>query len=170
MAITGNGSISITLNDPRTLGLQTNVNIGVNGQQWKSNWTEGSGAGQFNKVWHQTRTFGGSPDDLDLAGVLQDAAGQGVSFTRLVLVYIVNLSLTNTITVGNAAANPVTSILGATGTVTIRSSPNAAQGYHSKIYFEAADATGYAVTAGTADQFRVSGTSGQQYAVILAGS
>jgi hypothetical protein len=113
--------------------------------------SSGTGAGQADRVFSDQRTLSASAnEDLDLAGVLTDSFGATITFARIKgLLVAASSGNTNNVVVGAAASNPWTGLLTATGTVTLR--PGA--------FFVAvagtADATGYAVTAGTGDLLRV---------------
>ncbi|MEU6168089.1 hypothetical protein [Streptomyces tanashiensis] len=111
----------------------------------------GTAAGQADRVWSDRRTLAASAtEDLDLAGVLLDAFGAAVSFARVKGIIIATAAgNTNNVIVGAAAANPWATLLSATGTVTLRPGAFLAVGTG------AADATGYAVTAGTADLLKI---------------
>lgn len=131
--------------------------------------TTGTAAGQADKIWHDQRTIAASgTDDLDLAGVLVDALGATVTFARVKgIVVAAAAGNSNNVVVGNATTNAWSTLLGATGTVTVRPGGVVAA------ITGAADATGYAVTAGTGDILRVAnsgaGTS-VTYDVIVIGA
>ncbi|TCO64951.1 hypothetical protein [Actinocrispum wychmicini] len=116
----------------------------------------GTGVGQADKLWFDQRTLAaGANEDLDLAGVLADIYGQAVTFARIkALVVAAVVANTNNVVIGAAASNQWATLLGTTGTVTLR--PGA--------FFAAVagstDATGYAVTAGTGDLLRVTNSAG----------
>lgn len=111
----------------------------------------GTGAGAADRVFADQRTINASSnDDLDLAGVLTDALGTALTFLRIKLLYIRAADANvNNVVVGAAASNQFATLLNTTGTVTLRpgSFLIAANG--------SADATGWAVTAGTGDLLRV---------------
>lgn len=160
MAIDGTVSTTFNLNDRRTVGLTTSANLPVNTTP-SFTYTDGSGALGANLLYQATRTFSGSTDNVDLAGVLTDSYGSTVTLVRVKAILIVNNSTTNTVTVG-AGTNPWLTLLNSTGTVTL---PAGA-------WFAAAtgDATGWAVTAGTGDILKLAGTSGQTYNLIVVGA
>ncbi|MFJ6578373.1 hypothetical protein ACIQMY_20680 [Streptomyces sp. NPDC091368] len=115
----------------------------------------GTAAGQGDRVWSDRRTLAASAtEDLDLAGVLLDAFGTAITFARIKgIVIAAAAGNTNNVVVGAAAANPWATLLSATGTVTLRPGAFLAVGTG------AADATGYAVTAGTADLLKVANSA-----------
>jgi hypothetical protein len=130
----------------------------------------GTAAGQADRIFHDQRTLSASAtEDLDLAGVLTDAFGAALTFVRIKGLIIAAVpGNTNNVIVGNAATNGFVSwVGGATHTVTVR--PGAVLA----LIAGSADATGYAVTAGTADLLRV-GNSGAgtsvTYDVVVIGA
>jgi hypothetical protein len=130
----------------------------------------GTAVGQADKVWHDQRTIGASgSEDLDLAGVLTDAFGASLTFVKLKgLIVAAAAGNTNNVVLGGAA-NAIASFLSpaATGLLTIR------PGTVFALLTGSADATGYAVTAGTGDLLHVAnsgaGTS-VTYDVIVIGT
>lgn len=117
----------------------------------------GTGAGQADLVWSDTRTLAASAtEDLDLAGSLTDAFGATLTFARVKEVTITAAGgNTNNVVAGNATSNGFVGPWGATGTVSVRPG-----GFSSCC---CSDATGWVVTAGTGDLLKVansgSGTS-----------
>lgn len=111
----------------------------------------GTTAGNADRVWSDRRTLAASgTEDLDLAGVLLDAFGSAITFARIKgLVIAAADANVNNVVVGAAASNPWATLLGATHTLTLRPGAFVAVGTG------AADATGYAVTATTADLLKV---------------
>jgi len=129
----------------------------------------GTGAGQADKVFHDRRTLAASAtEDLDLAGVLSDAFGAGITFARIKGLYIAaSAANANNVVVGAAASNAWATLLNATGTITLR--PGASFGAMAG----PADGTGWAVTAGTGDLLKVAnsaGGTGVDYDVIIVGA
>lgn len=108
----------------------------------------GTGAGQADKVWHDQRTLAASAtEDLDLAGGLTDALGAAVSFAKIkALIISAAAGNTNNVVVGGVAAGLSTILQPqTTGLLVVRPGATFA------VFAGAADATGYAVTATTAD-------------------
>src|SRR5688572_223704 len=131
---------------------------------------DGTAAGQANRIFHDTRTLAASAnEDLDLAGVLTDAFGTVLTFARVKgLIVAAAAANSNNVIVGGAASNQFLTWAGAgTHTVTVR------PGGVFALWTGAADATGYAVTAGTGDLLRIAnsgaGTS-VTYDVIVVGA
>lgn len=133
------------------------------------NLLSGTAAGQADKLYAATRQIAASSnDDLDLAGVLTDDFGNTVTFARVKLLYVgAAAANANNVVVGAAAANQWATLLNSTGTVTLR--PDAfLLGAAGK-----ADATGYAVTAGTGDILRVANGAGGSvvnYDIVIVGA
>mgnify|MGYP001153648961 CR=1 FL=1 len=160
MSISGTLSVIANLIDTRAVGLNPAIKIPANLNSQIS-YTDGAGANQGNILYQGQRTFSGSTDNVDLSGVLTDSFGTTISAARIKGIVIVNISASNSITVGNGT-NPWATLLNGTGTLTLP--PGA--------FFAAAtpDATGWAVTNSTADILKLAGTSGQSYYLILLGA
>jgi hypothetical protein len=131
--------------------------------------TTGTTAGKADKVFSDRRTLAASAsEDLDLAGVLLDAFGAAITFVKVKGLFIAAAEdNANNVVVGAAAATPWAALLGATGTVALR--PGAACGFLAG----PADATGYAVTAGTADLLKVANSGGSTsvtYDIVIVGT
>ncbi|MER6515192.1 hypothetical protein [Nonomuraea sp. NPDC001636] len=132
-------------------------------------WQSGTGAGKADRMFSDRRTLAASAtEDLDLAGVLLDAFGAAITWARVKGLYIRAADANvNNVVVGNATSNAWATLLGATGTITLR--PGASIG----VTVGTADATAYAVTAGTGDLLKVAnsgaGTS-VAYDVVIIGA
>jgi hypothetical protein len=113
--------------------------------------SSGTGAGKADRIFSDRRTLAASAtEDLDLAGVLLDAFGAAITFARIKgLIIAAAAGNSNNVVVGAAASNPWATLLGATHTLTLRPGAFVAVGTG------VADATGYAVTAGTGDLLKV---------------
>ncbi|MFF5972219.1 hypothetical protein ACFY7C_11940 [Streptomyces sp. NPDC012769] len=134
-----------------------------------TSWATGTGAGKADKVFSDRRQLAASAtEDLDLAGVLLDAFGQAITFARIKgLIIRADAANTNNVILGNATSNAWAALLGATGTLTLR--PGASLGLNTG----PADATGYAVTAGTGDILKVANSGGGTtvtYDIVLIGA
>lgn len=129
---------------------------------------DGVAAGQADIVFHDRRTVAGSgSEDLDLAGGLTDALGDPVTFARVKGLFISAAAANTTnVVVGNAVSNGWATLLNAAGTLTLR--PGAAVGAFAGV----ADATGWAVTAGTGDLLHIAngGASPATYDVVIVGA
>jgi hypothetical protein len=67
--------------------------------------TTGTGAEQANIMFHDIRSLGdGATEDLDLFGGLTNAFGVTLNFAKLKAMVIKNLSTTQTLSIGGAAA------------------------------------------------------------------
>ncbi|MFD7413528.1 hypothetical protein [Kitasatospora purpeofusca] len=111
----------------------------------------GTGLGQADRLWTATRTIAASgTDDLDLNGTaLTDALGATVAMARVKgLIVAAAAANTNNVVVGGAATNGFVSWVGsATDKVVVR------PGGVLALFCQ--DATGYALTAATADLLRI---------------
>ncbi|MGL4300281.1 MAG: hypothetical protein ACRCW4_14530 [Candidatus Neomicrothrix subdominans] len=128
---------------------------------------DGTGAGQADRVFADTRTVNASTnDDLDLAGTLTDSFGGTVTFAKVKGVYIRSSPANSqNFTVGAAPANGLTSLMAATAVVM---RPGAVM----LVAAGAADATAYGVVAGTGDLLRIANGAGAavSYDIIIVGT
>lgn len=131
-------------------------------------WTDGSGLGQANQVFHDTRELAASAsEELDLAGVLTNAVGATATFARVkaLLVYAAKTNANNVV-VGGAASNAFASMFGA-ATHTQIVKPGG-------LWLVAADdAVGYPVTAATGDLLKIANSgagSVVKYDVVIIGA
>lgn len=132
--------------------------------------TNGTGAGQADLVFSDTRTISASSnDDLDLAGGLTDAVGTSLTFAR-VKGFIITAAAANTnnIYVGGDATNTfLTWVVSEPDQVLLRPGATLA------LFAGSADATGYAVTASTGDLLRITnaaGGSSVSYSIVIIGA
>jgi hypothetical protein len=160
-SIDGTTSIQFQINDRRQVGLNPGVNISVNPTP-SLTFSNGSAAGQANQLFQANRTFSGTTDALKLssAGTLVDGYGTPVTLVRVKAIYFQNTG-TSSIVIGAGTA-PMTTWLNAAGTMTIP-----AGGFFLCV---TPDATGWTITATTADTITVTGTSGQTYSVGILGA
>lgn len=130
----------------------------------------GTGAGQADKIFHDQRTLTASAtEDLDLAGVLVDAFGSTLTFVKLkALIIAAAAGNTNNVLVGGVAAGLASIITpAATGIVVVR------PGAFFCVAAGQADATGYVVTATTADLLHIANSAGGSsvtYDIIAIGT
>ena len=127
--------------------------------------SDGAGANQANLHWHDTRQLAASAtDDIDLAGALSGAFGATLTFARVKAILVRNKGTTAAaITVGPSPTNGVANFLGTSDRLP-------AGALMAMALF---DATGWPITAGSADRIRVTNTSGaltQEYEIIVIGS
>lgn len=129
--------------------------------------TDGTGANQANNMFTDIRTLAASANEsLDMAGVLTNAFGATLSFTKIkALVIKADATNTNDVLVGGAASNQFGTLFGDVTDV-VKVKPG---GF---VAFGAPDANGYAVTAATGDLLKIansgSGTA-VTYTIIVVG-
>lgn len=133
-------------------------------------WSDGAGAGQANRIYQDRNTLAASGTiDVDLSGTLTDVYGDPVVFARVkALIVTAADANTNNVVVGGVA-NGISTILqpAASGTITVR--PGATW----LISAGGGDATGYVITAGTADLLHIinsAGGTGVDYELVVVGS
>lgn len=173
MALTAQFSARVTAGLTGTapvsdLGASVTPKTGVD-QSVLENIANGTGAGQGDLLFADTRTLAASAvEDLDLAGVLLDAFGVAITFARIKGLYVkAAVANTNNVVIGADAVNPWATLLNTTGTLTLR------PGASFLATVGAADAIGYAVTAGTGDLLQVAnsaGGTGVDYDIVIVGA
>jgi hypothetical protein len=132
--------------------------------------TSGTGAGQADLVFSDTRTIAASgDDDLDLAGGLTDANGNTLTFARVkALIVTAAAGNTNNVLVGGDATSTfLTWVVAEPDAVILRPGASLA------LVAGVADATGYAVTATTGDLLRITNSAGSTsvtYDIVIVGS
>lgn len=160
-SVDGTVGATFTMNDRRTVGINTNANLPVNAQP-SITFSNGSGANQATILYQGKLSLSSGTLNVDLNGVLTDSYGSTVSLVRVKAIYIQNNSTANNMTFGAAASNAWATMLNSTGTITLQ--PSA--------WFVAAtpDATGWGVTAATGDILKAAGTGTDQFTIVLIGS
>lgn len=164
MATTLAGSVSANVRMTYTNTLDINDATQPLSESVTLTFTNGTGANQCDLMFSDTRSVtSGSPDDLDLAGVLTTAFGATITMARVKLIYIKNNDTTNILNVG-AGTNPLINWVLASGDgVNVRPGGFLCLG--------APDATAYAVTAATGDILRVAAAAGTiSYTIIILGA
>jgi hypothetical protein len=131
--------------------------------------TDGTGAGQADRVFVDTRTLAASgTEDLDLAGALADAFGVAQVFARIkALLVTADVGNTNNVVVSRPASNGLTIFSAAGDAVPIR--PGGAFALAAGV----TDAVGYAVTAGTGDLLTITNSAGGSavtYSIAIIGA
>lgn len=132
--------------------------------------TDGTAAGQANRIFHDTRTLTASAtEDIDLAGVLTDAFGATLTYVRVKgLIVAAAAANTNNVIVGGASATQFVSWNGgATHTVTVR------PGAVFALFAGAADASGYVTAAGSTDLLKIANSAGSTsvtYDLVVIGA
>jgi len=136
------------------------VNFGAN-----YNFSDGTGGDQAKKIWTDTRTLtASSSENLDLAGVLVDAFGVTLTFTKVkALIVTAAAANTNDVLVGGHASG-VLFFANANDIVKVRPGGMFA--------LVSPDSTGYAVTASTGDMLTVANSAAGTavtYTIIIIG-
>lgn len=168
MSLTSKISVTVSANLTKALDLATGSVPLL--REYATILATGTGAGQADRVFHDTRTLAASAtEDLDLAGSLLDAYGDAFTPVKIkALIISAAVGNTNNVVVGGVAAGLSTIIQpAATGLVVVRPGATFA------VFAGAADSTGYAVTATTADLLHIAnsaaGTS-VTYDIIVIGT
>jgi hypothetical protein len=132
------------------------------------NFADGVGANQAKEIFTDTRTLTASAsENLDLAGVLTDAFGNVITFTKIkAIVITADAANVNDVVIGNHATAAALLFFGA-ATHTAAIKPGG------MLVSVAPDVNGYAVTATTADMLKVlnggAGTS-VNYTIAIIGT
>lgn len=115
--------------------------------------TSGTGAGKADKIWTDQRTIAASgSDDLDLAGSLTDVFGGSITFATIKVLYVkAAAGNTNDVVVGGDASAAWDTMLGDSGTVTLK--PGAL------LLVASTAANPWAVTATSADILQIANSS-----------
>lgn len=125
----------------------------------------GTSSGQCDLIFRDQRTLTtGNSEDLDLAGGLTDPFGTTLTFVKVKVIIIENLSTTQTLTVGGAAANQFINWVGAANDV-INIPPGG-------FFAISAPAAGFAVTADTGDLLKILNSAGASctYNIVILGT
>lgn len=152
--------IQLAMNNAKDLSV-TKDDLNLSAQE---QFTPGTGNNQLDKVFHDVRTLsGGADESLDLAGSLVDSFGAAITFAKIKVLLIRNLSTTQTLTVGNGATPFLSWVGAAAHTVTIP--PKG-------MLLLVAPLAGFAVTADTGDILKIanSATNPCDYQIALAGT
>lgn len=136
-------------------------------KDYTQNLSNGTGANQASQQWHDQRTLtASSTENLDLAGVLVNAFGVVVTFTKIkALIIHASAANTNDVLVGGAASN---AWVGWVNDVTdiVKVKPGGT------LVWIAPDVNGGAVVTGTGDLLKVANSSSGTsvvYDVIVIG-
>jgi len=177
MGLTSKLAVSVTADYTKALDLTTG-RVPLS-KIYQAVLASGTAVGQADLVFHDQRTLVASAsEDLDLAGVLADAFGATLTVVRVKGLIIAARGVTNSegvtttpnvnnVVVGAAAGAPWTTLLNSTGTVTLR------PGAVFAAFAGDTDATGYAVTATTADLLKVANSAGGSsvtYDIVVIGA
>jgi hypothetical protein len=167
MTVTSTLSAAVSFSQSSALDLGTaNLPVSVRAAVQLAS---GTGAGQADVAYQDRRTLAASgTEDLDLAGTLVGAFGATLTFVKIKGLYIKAADAnTNNVVIGAAGSNAWATLLNSTGTITLR--PGAAALFMAGL----ADASGYAVTAGTGDLLHVANSAGSTsvtYDVVVIGT
>lgn len=136
-------------------------------QTLRNAFTNGSGAGQVNQMFSDTRTLASNtPESLDFnAGGLLDVFGNALTLTKLKLLAMsADPTNTTSLTVGNVT-NGIVGFFGA-ATHSLLLNPG------SLLLITSPDAGGYTITAGTGDLLKVSNGNGASanYNIVVLGA
>lgn len=131
------------------------------------NYTSGTGTGQVDVLFSDTRTIAASAaDTLDLSGVLLDGLGNTVTFAKVKSIFITAASgNTNNVLVGAAGTNSFAGAFADVSDISIIK-PGGWWGW-------GFSGTGFTVTNATGDLFRVANSSsgtGVTYSIIIIGT
>lgn len=131
--------------------------------------TNGTGANKVQKIFSDTRTLtASSSEDIDLSGVLTDPLGATISMTKMkALVVKAAAANTNNVNLGGIPSNsfPMLGVFNDSSDI-VSIKPGGMFAYISP------DANGVAVTAGSADTFKLANSSGSTsvtYDIIVIG-
>lgn len=130
--------------------------------------TDGTGADQAKEIFTDTRTLTASAtENLDLAGVLLDAFGNALTFSKIKAIIVrADAANVNDVVLGNHATAAFFPMFGA-ATHTVKVKPGG------MVAFVAPDVNGLAVTATTADMLTVTNSAGGTsvtYTIIIIGT
>ena len=153
-------ALQLAVNNARDLTV-TKDDLNLSAQE---QFTPGTGNNQLDKVFADMRTLtGGASESLDLAASLVDSFGGTITFAKLKVLLIRNLSATQILTIGNGS-NPLINWVGA-GTHTVIIPPMG-------MLLLVAPLAGYAVTPDTGDILKIanSATNPCDYQIVLAGT
>lgn len=159
MAIDGQLAASFTINDRRTVGVGAKANIPCSIQA-SALFADGAGALQANVLYQGSLALVAGAKALDLNGVLTDSYGSTVSLLRVKGILVRNTGVTD-LSFG-AGTTPWVTFLNSTGTITLK--PGGV------LLAYAVDATGWAVTASTADLLNFTGTGTGTFDVAILGA
>lgn len=158
---------TISVNDLVTETLSfasTTSNISIQSQPSYS-YTNGTTSTAIDFHYEHTYTLASSASTTLTLSALTDDQGRTVAFVKVkkLSIYVTTKTGNDFLTVGAAASNPFTSILGGTTPTYI------VRGYDLKV---AQDTTGFAVTASASDQLKIvnSGSASMTFTVSISGT
>jgi hypothetical protein len=169
VSVTGNINLLINIIDSRTAvtGAAGEVGSRIISPSW-GGWAiaSGTGVGQADKVWCDTRTVTtGATDAIDMAGTLTDSFGAVVTFVKLrAIVAFAALTNTTTLKIQRPAANGTT-LFDAAGAIV---SGLAAVSFGGLMIAWADPQAGVAVAAGTTDLITAVNSAGASASYTIA--
>lgn len=122
----------------------------------------GTGSNQMDLMWQSRRSLTGTnaTEDIDVAGGITDDFGDPLTMVTIKFLYIkADDDNPGDLVIGNATA-PISTILSATGTLTLKAGASV---------MLMAPLTGWAVTATTADDLKILHTTGTGWYNIMIG-
>jgi hypothetical protein len=164
-----NTQIGATLKGDLSSALDLTTALATHNLSRGTAFDNGTGAGQVDRIFSDTRTLtASSSEDLDLVGTLTDAFGATVTFARIKGILVsAATGNTNNVVVGGVASGWASLLSpAASGLITLRPGSFFVAGCG------AADATGWVVTATTADLLHVANSAGGTsvtYDVVVIG-
>lgn len=166
MAESFSGNILVAVTGQLTGDLDIGTGTHAVDKNYRTTFTNGTGANQANMMWTDTRTISGSgSDDIDLAGVLTSAFGTTITFTSIKGIVIqASSSNGDSISVGGDATAALANLFAAVNDEIV-----VAPGGTFAIVNPNAD--GYAVTASTADILEITNldAAAVTYDIIIIG-
>lgn len=128
----------------------------------------GDGPAEADQIWHATRIIAASSnDDLDLTALVQSIHGQSVSlgFAAVKAILIHNTSEEDSLVIDSSVSNSITTPFDGSATSTLVIPASSPLLLVNKL-------TGWAVTAGTGDNLRISndGAGEIEYKIVIVGT
>lgn len=157
-------SVAATVTNPLDLGTV----VSSLSKTYSASLTDGDGAGEAEVLFHDTRTLAASAsEDIDFSGSLTDAFGTTVAIASIkALIISAAVGNTNNVLVGGTGTTLTAVLAGATDEILVRPGATLA------LIAGAADATGYAVSAGSSDLLNIENSSSGSsvtYDIIVIG-
>lgn len=162
---TFNGSVKVALQGLFENALDVGKAVYDIAYNFVLNYATGTGSGQANQVWTDTRTLtASSSENLDLAGSLVDAFGTTITFAKIKAVMITAASgNTNGVQVTRPASNGVPLFMAASDGIQLEAGD----------CFMFAGPVGKTVTAGTGDILTITNSAGSTsvtYTIEIVGT
>lgn len=132
---------------------------------FQTDFTNGTGANQANRAWHDTRTLTtGANEDLDFAGGVTDAFGNAVTFAAIKAIYVfAKTANTTNLTISRPANGLV--LFAASGDALAVLKPGG------MFLYTDPSAAGLTVTASTGDLLNIANSAGASasYDIVVIG-